>query len=206
MSKTSIVLMSMLFLGSCVQEISNESLPILADSWIDEHGNEVAYRPPSFKLTDQNNNTFTNKQLEGKIHVVDFFFSACPTICPKMTSHLKIVHNYFLTEQRVQFVSFSIDSKYDTPEKLNTYARSKGIHYDRWKLLSDESGETVMNLSREYKVRAFEEMFGEDRNLYHDGTFILLDDLGRVRGYYDGLAAETPTKLVIDIKKLLKQN
>lgn len=187
----------------CTSRDSKTELPILAASWIDDNGNEVAYQPPSFELTDQHNQPFSSKELEGKIHVVDFFFTSCPTICPKMTSHLKTIQDYFQKNNQVVLVSFSIDPIHDDATRLNTYAEAKGIYYKQWKLLNDPDKKTVYDLAKEYKIRAFEEQIGEERNLLHDGTFILLDEQGRVRGYYDGLSAETPKQLIQDIQKLL---
>ena len=198
-----IYIVLILFLLGCTNKELDSELPILASSWIDDNGNEVAYRPPSFKLTDQHNNTFSSKQLKGKVHVVDFFFSSCPTICPKMTNHMKVIQDHFSDNEGLTLISFSIDPTYDDPERLNAYAESYGINYKQWKLLNDLNKETVFDLSKEYKVRAFEELFGEERNLVHDGTFVLMDEQGRVRGYYDGLDKESVDQLIEDIEILL---
>ncbi len=199
----SIIAMAFLLMG-CTQEVSETELPILASSWIDDNGNEVAYRPPQFELIDQHNNTFSSEQLVGKVHVVDFFFTSCPTICPKMTTHLKIVQENFVGNGKVVLISFSIDPIYDRPARLKAYAKTHGIGYDQWKLLNDDNRHKVLDLATEYKVRAFEEAGGGERELLHDGTFVLLDDRGRVRGYYDGLSPETPAQLIEDIQTLLK--
>lgn len=189
-----------LFVG-CANKNQQEELPILAATWIDENGKEVAYVPPAFSLVDQHNNPFTHNALDGKIHVIDFFFTSCPTICPQMTNHLKIVQDHFKDKKELTLISFSIDARHDKPERLKAYADRYGIQYHQWKLLHGGSQE-IFDLSTEYKIRAFDEGSDAERNLFHDGTFVLLDQKGRVRGYYDGTDPETPEILIADIEKL----
>ena len=136
--------------------------------------------------------------------MVDFFFTSCPTICPQMTNHLKLVEQAFLQEDRVGIISISIDPKNDTPERLLEYSKNYDINTDRWNLLTG-CDDIIFELAKDYKVRAFDDSSEEEINLIHDGTFVLVDGQQRIRGYYNGLEDEDTERLINDIKILLKE-
>lgn len=192
----------LLFIWSCQQEAK---LPILGEKVIDEATGELKdYQTPLFSLTNQSDQIISSQDLSGKIQVVDFFFTSCPSICPAMTKHLKLVQEAFEGEERVHIISYSIDPQKDTPQKLNRYAQTYQINPQQWTLLTGEQDE-ILELSKDYKVRAFEEEFAGERNLIHDGTFVLVDTQRRIRGYYNGLEKEDTERLIKDIRKLLKE-
>jgi len=183
---------------------TSESLPILGETTVDEQtGSLVHYQAPSFSFTDQLNQTISNEDFEGKVYVVDFFFTSCPTICPKMTNHLKRVQDHFEGQTGVGIISYSIDPEYDTPDRLSIYADNYGIDQTKWSLLTGADTE-IFELAKDYKVRAFDDSNEEQPNLIHDGTFVLVDDKRRIRGYYNGLVDTEVTRLIDDIELLLK--
>ncbi|MEL7001394.1 MAG: SCO family protein [Bacteroidota bacterium] len=95
---------------------ADDALPILGETTVDERtGNIVHYKAPSFSFTNQLEQTISDEDLDGKVYVVDFFFTSCPTICPKMTNHLKRVQDHFEGEEGLGIISYSIDPEYDTP-------------------------------------------------------------------------------------------
>ncbi|MEM6718003.1 MAG: SCO family protein [Bacteroidota bacterium] len=189
-------------LMSCAQE---ERLPILGETTIDpETGKTVYYRAPEFELINQLNEKASSDAFEDKIQVVDFFFTSCPTICPQMTNHLKLVEDHFQDNNRVSIISYSIDAKNDTPERLKEYANSYNINNDKWTFLTGDS-ETIFELSKDYKVRAFDDSSYQGSNLIHDGTFVLVDGSRRIRGYYNGLEEKDTKRLISDIEILLKE-
>ena len=154
-------------------------------------------------MTNQNNSGVDSRTFEGKIQVIDFFFTSCPTICPKMTSHLKLVEAAFEHEARVQILSFSIDPKNDTPERLVAYADQYDIDTANWTFLTS-ANDQVFELAKDYKVRAFNDGTPYEPSLLHDGTFVLVDGASRIRGYYNGLDLADTKRLINDIKLLLK--
>ena len=183
----------------------DESLPILGERTTDPFtGDIVYYQAPEFNLVSQHGEAFSNADVNGKIHVVDFFFTSCPTICPKMTTHLKVVQNHFKGDSRVQMVSYSIDGGNDTPEVLNSYANAFQIDTEQWELLTGNP-EQIFEVAKGYKVRAFDDSVGEQANLIHDGTFVLLDGKRRIRGYYNGLEFADTQRLIDDMEILLKK-
>ncbi|TRX60559.1 SCO family protein [Fulvivirga sp. M361] len=196
------VIMLSIVVLSC-RDNPDSTLPILGEMTIDSvSGNIKYYQAPEFTYIDQRNRPITHEDFEGKVQVVDFFFTSCPTICPKMTRHLKTVQDYFINDPRVAIISFSIDPKHDTPERLKSYAENHGVNDMQWSLLTG-NGPDVFALSKDYKVMAFDDRLGNEPNLIHDGTFVLVDDERKIRGYYNGLDKEDITRLIKDIEKLL---
>ncbi len=193
-----------LFLVAC--STKEEALPILGEMVEDpESGKMVHYQAPTFQLTNQLNELVSEQTVAGKVQVVDFFFTSCPTICPQMTGNLKLVEEAFAKEEQLALLSFSIDSRHDTPERLMKYAERYDIDHQKWSLLTGDS-DIIFDLAQDYKVRAFDDSSpGFDNNLFHDGTFILVDGDRHIRGYYNGLDVSDTNRLIDDIKKLLPE-
>ena len=190
------------FLGACREE---KKLPVLGEKSIDTGTGQYSdYKTPDFNLTNQFNEKVSSKDFKGKIQIVDFFFTSCPSICPRMTNHLKSVEEAFLEEDMVEIISISIDPKHDTPERLLAYSKRHDIKTDRWSLLTGRR-DSIFELAKDYKVRAFDDSLREEVNLIHDGTFVLVDGEHRIRGYYNGLDQDDVLRLIDDIKILLKE-
>jgi protein SCO1/2 len=179
---------------------------------------------PTFSFTNQAGKTVTNEDYLGKVYVVEFFFTTCPTICPVMNRNLIEVQNQFKDFDNFGVASFTIAPHIDTPEVLKTYADKYGITNPNWNLMTGD--ETAI-----YKLA------NEGFNLYtakddtveggfeHSGNFALIDKEGFIRSrtdsfgnpliFYNGLIPEAdgvdedgiPQEITIlkeDIAKLLK--
>ncbi len=167
---------------------------------------------PSFSFTDQNNKTVTNDDFAGKIYVIEFFFTTCPSICPLMTENMIKVQDEFLGNPKVGMASFSIDPEHDTPEVLKEYAENKGITKPQWHLLTGEK-EKIFNLANEGFNLYVGEASEVEGGFEHSGFFALIDQEGNIRSrkdengnpiiYYDGLDDKNIQMLKEDIKKLL---
>lgn len=196
-----VLLFALIFAG-CTR---NDQLPILGELSIDPStGKNKYYQTPEFLLKNQFNQEVTHLDFENKIQVVDFFFTSCPTICPKMTKHLKLIEKAFKEVEEVSIVSFSIDYKNDSPEALKKYSEKYKINNTKWTFLTSENND-VFELSKDYKVRAFDDGNANQRNIIHDGTFVLVDCKRRIRGYYDGLSVKDTKRLIFDINKLIEE-
>lgn len=196
-----VLLFALIFAG-CTK---TNKLPILGEVSIDPlTGKNRYYQAPEFLLKNQFDHEVSHHDFENKIQVVDFFFTSCPTICPKMTKHLKLVEKAFEKIDKVAIVSYSIDYKNDSPERLKDYSENYKINNNKWTFLIGES-DAVFELSKDYKVRAFNDGNVNQRNIIHDGTFVLVDGKRRIRGYYDGLSVKDTKRLILDIDKLIKE-
>ena len=195
-------LLIVLFFTCCNEQ---KKLPILGELIIDPiTGKEEHYKAPTFRLTNQLDEISSHEDFKGKIQVVDFFFTSCPTICPTMTRHLKLVQEAFRDNEMVNIISFSIDPKRDSPQQLKAYAENYSADHATWKFLTGNR-DTIFDLSRDYKVMAHEDSAHGEDFLVHDGTFVLIDGERHVRGYYNGLEGKDTQKLIGDIRILLQE-
>jgi protein SCO1 len=153
---------------------------------------------PPFEGVNQDGTPFGLPSLQGKISVVDFMFTNCPGICPVMSGNLAKLYNSFSSENSLQFVSISVDPDRDTLAALQDYARGFGVNDSRWQFLWMPQAD-VVNLSENgFKLTAQNLPSG------HSNRFVLVDQQGRIRGYYDGTDDNDVAKLTLDISKLTK--
>ena len=134
---------------------------------------------PEFSFTDQNGNTITNKDYLGKVYVVDFFFTTCPTICPRMSRNMVIIQDAFKDESDFGIASFSINPDNDTSEVLKTYADNYGVTNPNWHLMTGDK-EDIYKLSN----IGFN-IFVDTDNFEHSGDFALVDKEGYLRSRKD---------------------
>ncbi|WP_350284963.1 SCO family protein [uncultured Croceitalea sp.] len=180
---------------------------------------------PQFSFLNQDSVLVTNEDYKGKVYVVDFFFTTCPTICPIMTSNLVELQNTFEEYDDLAFASFTINPRYDTPAILKKYTERYDITNENWHLMTGDQ-ETIYRLAEE----GFYVLANEDEEapggFEHSGMFALVDKEGYIRSrldrfgnpliYYRGTITEPQginadgeaqqiTMLKEDIKKLLAE-
>ena len=172
---------------------------------------------PKFSFTNQNGETITNADFDGKVYVVEFFFTSCPTICPVMNTNLLKVQDSYYGNPEFGIVSISIDPKNDTPEVLKAYAREKGATMKNWEFLTG-SQEDVLDFSNKgFKLYAGVND-AEPGGFEHSGLFALIDKNGYIRSrvvrengyenpikFYDGLDLKSIQMLKEDIENLLNE-
>ncbi len=169
---------------------------------------------PKFELTDQNNAKISNKDYEGKVYVLEFFFSTCPSICPRMNKNMIQIQNEFLKNGNFAIASITINPENDTPAVLKEHAKKLGVTSDNWHFLTGNK-EDIFNLAN----KGFNLYVGENNkavgNFEHSGLFALIDKKGNIRCrkdpqgnpiiYYDGLEKEGVQAIEDDIKVLLNE-
>ena len=180
---------------------------------------------PTFSFTDQNGKTVTSRDYEDKVYVVEFFFTTCPTICPRMNKNLVQIQNAFKDFENFGVASFTINPDYDTPEVLKNYAEQYGVTNPNWHLMTGDK-EAIYKLANEgfnlYTAEEAEAAGGFE----HSGNFALIDKNGFIRSrkdsygnpiiYYKGIVSEDEkvdedgspeeiSALKEDIKKLLDE-
>lgn len=204
------IILSVFFLVSCTEKTAEvRKLPYYNTSdftpiW--ELPKDTAFhsiRP--FSLVDQKGEEFTEAHLEGKICVVDFFFTTCPGICPKMTNNMAILQKEFLQDDNILLLSHSVTPERDSISVLKKYAKAKGVDYNKWKLLTGKKDE-IYDLGRKYYF--VEEDLGENKDVsifLHTENFVLIDKNRIIRGIYNGLDPNSITALAADIKELEKE-
>ncbi len=172
---------------------------------------------PTFKLIDQHGNTITNKTFKNKVYVVEFFYTRCPTICPKMNKNMLILQNAFYGNPNFGIASISINPTYDNQQVLLNYAKKEGATLKNWHFLTGNK-QAIYKLSN----TGFKLYSGIDAKaqggFQHSGLFALIDKNGYIRSrtikvgeienpikYYDGLNVSQVEMLKRDIKKLLAE-
>ena len=157
-----------------------------------------------FSLTNQNGKTVTEKDYQTKIYVADFFFTTCPSICPKMTDNMVQLQNKFLEDPQVKFLSFSVTPKIDSVQQLKKYALEKGVNDSKWNLVTGDKKE-IYTLARKSYLAVKDEGDGGKFDMIHTENFILVDPEKRIRGFYDGTDLEAMQTLISEISILKKE-
>jgi protein SCO1/2 len=156
-----------------------------------------------FSFINQYHDTITEKTINNKIYVADFFFATCQSICPKMSSQLVHVQSAFKNDTNVLILSHTVNPMHDTVEVLNAYAHTYGALKNKWHFLTGNK-KSIYDMARySYLVNALEED-GSVEGFLHSELLILVDSQKRIRGMYDGTDSVAVVKLISDIN-LLKQ-
>lgn len=141
---------------------------------------------PAWELVDQNSQPFGKKDLLGKVYVVDFFFTSCPTICPKLTQAMKEVYDRFRHQTGIEFVSITVDPDNDTPAVLKDYLEKHDIAYDNWHALTGSKQAIFDVVVNKMKVHVGErqELADGMYDISHMAQLALFDQNGDLRGLF----------------------
>jgi protein SCO1 len=159
----------------------------------------------SFALTDQANRPVTEASLRGQVWAAAFFFTRCPTVCPRITRKMREVQQTAAKDGvKLQLVSFSVDPENDTPAVLEAYAKQYGADLASWRFLTGDlevvrkTSEQGFKLALDGKATAGAEHFG----LFHGSHLVLVDGTGQIRGYYRTSEDEQLAQLLRDAASL----
>jgi len=206
-------------------DVSNDAEGFVSDLMFLEI-NETPKKVPQFSFVNQNGKTITNKDYEGKVYVVEFFFTTCPSICPKMNRNLVQIQNTFSDFENFGVASFTINPEVDTQEVLKAYAENYGITNTNWHLLTGNRDDIYNIANIGFNIYAAENP-EVDGGFEHSGNFALIDKNGFMRSrkdnfgnpkiFYKGIISEEEkvdddgetqeiSMLKEDIAKLLKED
>jgi protein SCO1/2 len=169
---------------------------------------------PKFELIDQNKAKINNSNYEGKVYVLEFFFSTCPSICPKMNKNMIDIQNLFFGNPNFGIASITINPEHDTPEVLKAHADLLGVKSTNWHFLTGDKT-YIFDLAN----KGFNLYVGENSKIKagfeHSGLFALVDKKGNIRCrkdeygnpilYYDGLEKAGVKAIEQDIAILLRE-
>lgn len=193
-----------IFVISCE---SKRSLPYLGPKEVVEKNGKtdtIYHKIPDFKFLNQDSTWVSQKDFDGKIYVADFFFTSCPTICPKMKTQLLRIYQRYLNNPDIKILSHSIDPDYDRPNVLKKYANRMEVDSKKWNFVTGNKSEIYKIGQKSYMVSAQEDP-NEAGGFVHSGAFILVDKNRHVRGIYDGTKEPEVNKLIEDIEILLHE-
>ena len=214
-----ILIFGIIFIPKIVDRIKNGSVVqddrmSLSNKIVKEESLQKIGPAPKFELTDQNNVKISNKEYIGKVYVLEFFFSTCPSICPIMNKNMVTIEKEFANEKDFGIASISINPENDTPEVLKEHAKKLEVTSTNWHFLTGDK-DYIFELAN----KGFNLYVGENnktlRNFEHSGLFALIDKNGNIRCrkdkqgnpilYYDGLEQKGVDAIKEDIKLLLKE-
>ncbi|MCB9233001.1 MAG: SCO family protein [Bacteroidia bacterium] len=158
---------------------------------------------PDFKFMNQDSQWVTQQEVMGKIHVMDFFFTSCPTICPVMKANMLTIYEKYATDDRVILVSHSIDTRHDSVPVLKAYAERMGVTAPRWNFVTGDK-DKIMGMAKSYMVTAMEDST-EAGGYAHSGAMILFDRDHNIRGFFDGTSEEETKELSVAMDRLLNE-
>jgi len=190
------------------QEVPFYNSPDFTPLWLSDKTftPDTLHRIASFSFTDQKNQTVTNETFRSKIYVANFFFTVCPSICPRMTSNLQKVAETFKDDANVLFISHSVTPEIDSVAKLNEYAKEYGIDASQWHLITGKV-EDIYSLARQsYFVEEEISFTRDNKEFLHTEHFILVDENGHIRGLYNGTLELEAQRLIEDIRLLRAQS
>jgi protein SCO1/2 len=159
-----------------------------------------------FKFQNQLGRTVSLADLPGKVIVADFFFTRCPSICPKLTANIRKLQDALSSKDQfkqlnpsfIQFLSFSVDPDRDSVAVLKAYGNKFGINPDLWWLLTGPKKQIYDFSMNELKL-GLADGEGVDSNFIHTQKLVLLDKEHIVRGYYNGLDSVDMNKMANDM-------
>ena len=169
---------------------------------------------PKFELINQDNQKVTNETYKGKVYVLEFFFTTCPTICPKMNESMLLIEKKFFGNPNFGIVSITIDPEHDTAAVLKAHSKLLGVTSSNWNFLTGDKA-YIFDLAN----KGFNLYAGENKKVAggfeHSGLFALIDKDGNIRCrydefgnpilYYDGLDKKGVRNMQQDINILLEE-
>lgn len=157
-----------------------------------------------FSLLDQAGKKVSLETLRGKPWVAAFFFTRCPTVCPRIMQAMKSVKARAAAQGiQANFVGFSVDPEHDTPQVLRTYEEASGLQSEGFLLLTGDRPE-VDKMAKSFKVglmgvaKEGEEHLG----IMHSGHLLMVDSVGAVRGYYRSGDSDQLDRLVSELSRV----
>tara|TARA_R110000868_G_scaffold45595_4_gene151180 strand:- start:1124 stop:1852 length:729 start_codon:yes stop_codon:yes gene_type:complete len=229
-----ILVFGIIFIPKIIDRIENGTVVQRDRLSIDNNTGDLSYiilngikrKVPDFAFINQDSLLITNNDYKGKVYVVEFFFTSCPTICPIMNENLVQIQNEFKEFDNFGVASFSINPDYDTPRVLKEYAEKYGITNINWNLMTGDAGDIYDLANSGFNIFA-SEVPNAPGGFEHAGMFALVDKKGFIRSrvdpfgnpiiYYRGAISEGDGEneqgekeqikiLKEDIKKLLEEN
>ena len=204
------ILIVFIWIGACTskKETVEIDLPFYNEEtftaeWIDEDDPryEVIHTISDFEFVNQDGRVITNKTFDGKVYVANFFFTLCPTVCPKMEANLSLIQDEFQGNDQVKILSHTVMPWADSVARLKEYAFQNEINSDQWYLVTGKQEEIYKMGRLDYFA---DEGFGKGvtdlDDFLHTENIVLVDQERRIRGIYNGTLKLEMRRMIADIK------
>lgn len=182
-------------------------LPYLGEREAIAPGDTNYFTVPPFHFIDEDGKPFTDKDVQGKVLIVDFFFTRCTSICPKMGVQMQQLQLQMDDPEfnDVLFLSHTVDPEHDTPAVLKAYATRLEADPKRWKFLTGNAADIYRQGNLGYLLSAGADSSAAE-DFVHSPQFVLVDKQHHIRGMYDGTNTEAMRSLLTDVKALLHES
>lgn len=168
----------------------------------------VGHKIGAFEFTNQNGKTISDKDLEGKIYVAEYFFTTCGTICPIMNKQMQRVQKAYAKRDDFKILSFTVDPETDNVAQMKKYATEHQVDDAQWWFLTGDK-DKLYDLARKsffvLKPAEAENVGDAGSDFIHTNNFVLVDKNKKIRGYYNGIDKQSVDSLIIDIATLFKE-
>jgi protein SCO1 len=160
-----------------------------------------------FSFTNQDGKTITEKDVAGKVKIVEYFFTTCQGICPKMNENMSKVFQEFRSNDKVVILSHTVNPEIDTVAQMKRYAQKYEADSKTWHFLTGTKQALYDKAINDYLVTAADSGQGKvTPDFIHTERFVLVDDVNRIRGrFYDGTNPADVQQLITDVKEVLKE-
>lgn len=166
----------------------------------------VPHHIADFSLKNQKNQTISQIDIAGKIHIANFFFTSCGSICPVMTNHMKKIDSVYMGDKNIVLLSYSVTPWLDSVKILKDYADKYNVTNPNWHFLTGSKSD-IYTLARQSYFAEEDLGFTKDStNFLHTEHFLLIDKNKRIRGIYNGTLALEINQLIKDIATLRKED
>jgi len=159
---------------------------------------------PTFSFINQYNQVVTDKAVDQKVYVCDFFFTTCQSICPIMSHQLERVYKEFKPRNDFMILSHTVNPETDSVPQLLEYAKQHGVDDAKWFFLTGDKKHLYEMARKGYLLNA-EEGNGDADDFIHTQNFALVDKEKHIRGFYDGTDSADVTRLIKDIHVLFEE-
>ncbi|WP_188454559.1 SCO family protein [Virgibacillus oceani] len=171
----------------------------------DKYEGDISYEVKDFSFTNQNGETVSKSELDGKFWIADFIYTSCTTECPPMTYNMQKLQQQLKEAglHDVQLMSFSVDPEIDKPAKLKDYGESRGIDFSNWNFLTGYDMDTI----KEFSIKSFKTPLEktDEGDFMHGINFFLVSPEGNAIEQYNGMERENMKKIIEDIQNLKQQ-
>jgi protein SCO1/2 len=170
-------------------------------------GLPIINKVQTFSFLDQNGKRITNREVDGKVYVAEFFFTTCPGICPKMNTNLRSVYEKYKNEPDFLILSHTVNPSTDSVGRLKQYADSLGVDASHWIFLTGTKDSLYMAARGSYMLDDPKNNISPiSEQFIHTQFFALVDKKGQVRSIFDGLRKDELIEMQKQIDELLKEN
>ena len=157
----------------------------------------------NFSFLKQDSTLVSQKEVNGRIYVAEYFFTTCKGICPKMNKNMKAIYEQYKSDPNFLIISHTVNPETDSLPVLNHYADSLGASANNWWFVTGSKADLYRAARESYMLDDPKNSSKNiDEQFLHTQFFTLVDRQGRVRGVYDGIKKDEVAQLMLDIKEL----